>query len=97
MIMNDEPQCVENEPRFKLNQKVFYFEEAENSIKKAVIKGVFYNSSYVSYDIYWKNKQNWETFRCMECLLFPDFNSCKVAAHATYLQKIKELLEQKDD
>ena len=81
-------------PKYKLNQEVYYFEECENSIKRAVIKGVFYNSAYTSYDIFWKNKENWENFRVMENILYPDFESCKIAAHTIYLQKIKELLEK---
>lgn len=95
MIMNDEPQCVENEPRFKIKQKVWLFDkESEKIISREICSYQLIGGIYC-YDLYLLGKGF--RVRQREHQLFPDFHSCKIAAHATYLQKIKDLLEQKDE
>lgn len=94
MIMNDAPECVENAPRFKLNEIVYIYIEYTGIIKGNIITIAPYEHRTL-YDI--KSKKNGEKYIMPESQIFPDFNSCKIAVHATYLQKIKELLEQKDD
>lgn len=95
MIMNDEPQSVENEPRFKVRQIVYIYDPFYSKITRRFIKG-YQNTNFhgVRYDLYSAD----EGYRLAvpENQIFPDFASCEVAAHATYLQKIKELLEQKE-
>lgn len=97
MIMNEEPQCVENKPRFKVRQTVYIYDHFLSKITRRFIKG-YQNSNFhgMLYDLY-SNADEGCRLAFPENQIFPDFNSCKVAAHATYLQKIKELLEQKEN
>ncbi len=95
MIMNDEPHSVENEPRFKLKQKIYLWDKKSEKIITRQISSIEKIAGITCYDLYSLKKGY--RLQQRESQLFPDFNSCKVAAHATYLQKIKELLEQKDE
>jgi len=103
--MNDEPQCVENEPRYKLYQEVYFYDSDSNKVLKSEVRGLYLGEILFKYFLKIKNIEDIFKFiletgtlkEMSESQIFPDFNSCKVAAHATYLQKIKDLLEQKDE